>query len=73
MTAGRLPESWNRRMAAMPDAPAWRQVEAFSAVMPPMAKTGMATARQTSVRRVRPCGGPCSTLEGVAKTGPKKM
>ncbi len=49
-------ESWNRRMAAMPEAPAERHAAKFSGVIPPMARTGILTEAQTSARRSRPCG-----------------
>src|SRR6266481_249922 len=64
--------SWKSRMAAIPEAPAARQSEAFNDVIPPMASTGMETARQTSASRLRPCGAPHAAFDGWAKTGPKK-
>jgi hypothetical protein len=54
--------SWKRRIAAIPDAPAPRQSEAFSGVMPPMASTGMETARQTAPSRSSPCGATRATV-----------
>jgi hypothetical protein len=50
--------SWKSRIAAMPEAPAAKQEEAFSSVTPPMANTGTETARQISASRSIPCGAP---------------
>src|ERR1035438_4668820 len=49
---------WNMEMPATPAAPAARQSAALRAVMPPSARTGMATARTAWRRRLRPSGGP---------------
>jgi hypothetical protein len=57
----------------MPEAPALMHETAFSSVTPPMAMTGIATARQTCSKRSKPCGAPNAALEGVANIGPKKM
>jgi hypothetical protein len=57
----------------MPEAPAEKHAGAFSSVIPPMAKTGIATEVQSWARRSRPWGAPYAALDGVAKTGPKKM
>src|SRR5580700_1102234 len=59
-------------MAARPEAPADRHAALLERVIPPIAITGMETARQTSFRRSIPCGAPNAAFEGVAKTGPKK-
>jgi len=45
--------SWNRRMAAMPAAPAFRHDAAFSRVTPPRARTGI-FARQASCKAASP-------------------
>jgi len=45
-------------MAAMPEALARKHSGAFSAVMPPIAITGISTAAQMRASRSTPCGGP---------------
>src|SRR5438105_161078 len=64
--------SWKRRMAAIPAAPDSRHTRVFSSVIPPMAITGMDTARQTCANFAGPWAGPKLAFEGVSKTGPKK-
>ena len=73
MMAAGSSASWNRRIAAMPAAPAIMHDFALSGVMPPMARTGMESARQTCSKRSVPCGAPNDAFDGVAKIGPKKM
>ena len=59
--------SWNKRMAAIPAAPASRQDFAFSSVMPPKATTGMC-APHASRTRLRPAGGASFFSKTGAKT-----
>ena len=57
------------RMAAIPVAPARMQEAALSRVIPPIANTGMDTARQTCSSRARPCGGPNFFFDRPKKSG----
>src|SRR5262249_61728063 len=57
-------------IAAKPEAPASAHAAALGASTPPMASTGIATHRATSLRASSPTGC-CPGWEALAKTGPK--
>ena len=61
------------RITATPAAPARMQSPAFEASIPPIATTGIVTARQISASPSSPIGGSASGFEGVAQTGPAPM
>ena len=58
---------------ATPAAPARMQSPALTASIPPIAITGVEVAPQISWRPCSPSGGPASSFDTVAQTGPTPM
>ena len=59
-------------MTATPEAPARMHSAAFDASMPPIATTGIVTARQTSRSPSRPIGAPRPASTASPRSGPRR-